>query len=242
MQSADVLMKACDELVVALSPLRFRGAITHVYNPLIYARTPYEQYVRKYATTKKRVVFLGMNPGPFGMSQTGVPFGEVALVRDWLGIEAKVERPTPEHPKRPVEGFACKRSEVSGARLWGAFATRFGDANRFFRHAFVANYCPLVFMETSGKNFTPDKLPVAERSALYQACDDHLRKLVCALEPSWVIGIGAFATERARAALSSSEVRLGTVLHPSPASPAANAGWADKAFAQLEELGVLRLL
>ena len=36
----------------------------------------------------KRVVFLGMNPGPFGMAQVGVPFGEVAAVRDWLRIDA----------------------------------------------------------------------------------------------------------------------------------------------------------
>lgn len=235
-------MKACDELVLALSPLRFGGAITHVYNPLVYARRPHEQYVRKYGSTKKRVVFLGMNPGPFGMAQTGVPFGEVKHVREWLGVEAKVDKPEPEHPKRQIEGFACKRSEVSGARLWGAFASRFGEAPQFFRHAFVANYCPLVFMEAGGRNFTPDKLPVRERAALYAACDEHLRKLVSALAPTWVIGVGAFAAERARAALSETSAQIGTVLHPSPASPAANAGWAEKAMGQLEALGALQLL
>jgi single-strand selective monofunctional uracil DNA glycosylase len=242
MRPADALLKACDELVLALSPLRFGGAITHVYNPLVYARAPYEQYLRKYGSAKKRVLFLGMNPGPFGMTQTGVPFGEISSVRDWLGIQANVDKPRDEHPKRLIEGFACRRSEVSGARLWGAFAARFGSAENFFRHAFVANYCPLVFMEQTGKNFTPDKLPVRERTALYAPCDEHLRKVVAALHPLWVIGVGAFATERARSALEGSNIQVGTVLHPSPASPAANAGWQTKAFAQLEALGALQLL
>ena len=81
-----------------------------------------------------------MNPGPFGMVQTGVPLGEIAAVRDWMGIEATVEKPATENPKRPIEGFACTRSEVSGRRLWGLFAERFGTAEAFFTDHFVANY------------------------------------------------------------------------------------------------------
>src|SRR5262245_37829064 len=133
-----------------------------------------------------------MNPGPFGMAQTGVPFGEVSLVRDWLGICVPVGKPAHEHPKRPIEGFACKRSEVSGARLWGALAERYGTPDRFFAEHFIANYCPLVFMEQSGKNFTPDKLRADERAALYTVCDRHLQALVRVLEPQWVIGVGKF--------------------------------------------------
>src|SRR5688572_32536315 len=95
-----------------------------------------------------------MNPGPFGMAQTGVPFGDVAMVRDWLGIVAAVAKPRDEHPKRPVLGFECQRSEVSGARLWGWARARFGTPQRFFERFFVANYCPLAFMESSGANRT----------------------------------------------------------------------------------------
>lgn len=220
--------------------LRFAAPVTHVYHPLEYARRPHELYLERYAATPKRVVFLGMNPGPFGMAQTGVPFGDVASVRDWLGIEAPVGRPVVSHPKRPVEGFDCRRSEVSGARLWGAIAAHFGTPERFFREHFIANYCPLVFMEASGRNRTPDKLGAAERELLFAACDRHLVRLVDLLAPEWVIGIGRFASDRARAALGESGPRIGTVLHPSPASPAANRGWEALVRAELRAMGLCR--
>jgi single-strand selective monofunctional uracil DNA glycosylase len=223
-----------------VAPLRFGAPVTHVYNPLEYAAACHEAYIDAYAADTKRVVFLGMNPGPYGMAQTGVPFGEVALVRDWLGIEGRVERPAHEHPKRPVLGFACERSEVSGRRLWGTIAEHFGSPKRFFAGHYVANYCPLVFMEESGRNRTPDKLAAAEREALYAACDEHLRRLVSILEPRWLIGIGAFATRRAELALAGDGPEIGTVLHPSPANPRANRDWAGEARRQLDELGICR--
>ncbi|HOO93245.1 MAG TPA: single-stranded DNA-binding protein, partial [Opitutales bacterium] len=159
-----------------MSRLRFAEPVHTVYNPLDYARDAHEAYLRRYGMGTKRVVFLGMNPGPWGMAQVGVPFGEIPAVRDWLGIEVPVRRPDPEHPKRPIQSFACKRSEVSGRRLWGLFARRFGSADTFFQDHFVLNYCPLVFMLESGANHTPDKLPASERDALYRACDEHLRR------------------------------------------------------------------
>ena len=131
-----------------------------------YARAPHEQYLRRYGDARpSRVLLMGMNPGPFGMAQTGVPFGDVRMVRDFLGIEAPVARPPREHPARPITGFACARSEVSGTRLWGWARDRFGTAERFFERFFVVNYCPLVFMEESGRNRTPDKLPPARAPA-----------------------------------------------------------------------------
>lgn len=237
MPPSDRLWRAAQRLSREVEALSFGDPVTHVYNPLRYAAAPHRQYLRRYADTPKRVVYLGMNPGPWGMAQTGVPFGEVSLVRDWLGIEAEVRHPDPEHPKRPIEGFACKRSEVSGARLWGALRERHGSAERFFAEHFIANYCPLVFMEHSGKNRTPDKLPPEEREPLYAACDRHLEALVRALDPEWVIGVGKFAEARARDVLGE-RVKIGTVLHPSPASPIANRGWAPQAAKQLEALGL----
>jgi single-strand selective monofunctional uracil DNA glycosylase len=238
MSAARKILSATTELTGKVSTLRFGAPVTHVYNPLEYARRPHHQYVRRFADTPKRVVYLGMNPGPFGMAQTGVPFGEVGMVRDWMGIEAPVSRPEREHPKRPVLGFACGRSEVSGARLWGAVAERYGEPERFFAEHFVANYCPLVFMDESGRNLTPDKLPARERDPLYAACDRFLRRLVRALEPAWVIGVGTFAASRAGGALRDQAVQLGTILHPSPANPRANRDWAGQVEAQLRRLGV----
>jgi Uracil DNA glycosylase superfamily. len=127
---------------------------------------------------------------------------------------------------------------VSGRRLWGLFSERFESAEAFFDDHFVANYCPLVFMEESGRNRTPDKLPAAEVDPLYLLCDTHLRALVETLEPDWVIGVGAFAEGRAKIALDGMDVKIGRVLHPSPASPAANRGWAEQATKQLVKLGI----
>ncbi len=229
------LLLATTRLRKQVTGLRFAKPVTHVYNPLAYAAEPYARYLKRYGGTKKRVVFLGMNPGPFGMAQTGVPFGEVAHVRDWLGIEGKVGRPGAEHPKRPIEGFGCTRSEVSGQRLWGAIAAHYGTPGRFFARHFIANYCPLVFMESTGRNRTPDKLPARERDGLFEICDDHLRRLVEILQPEWVVGVGAFAEGRARQALGSA-VRIATILHPSPANPRANRDWAGEVRRQLRDL------
>lgn len=232
------LIAAAQALAAAVGRLKFAPPVTHIANPLDYAWAPHELYLRQYGGGGKRVIFLGMNPGPFGMTQTGVPFGEVAAVRDWLKISAPVRRPENGHPKRPVEGFDCARSEVSGRRLWGLFAERFGPAQNFFQEHFVVNYCPLVFCEAGGKNFTPDKLPAAEQAELFAVCDEHLRQVLEILKPEWLIGVGAFALARGEAVAGKNGVKLGKILHPSPASPAANRGWSQAVTRQLVELKI----
>ncbi|MDG2147980.1 MAG: single-stranded DNA-binding protein [Planctomycetota bacterium] len=219
-----------------LSALDFAPPVTHVYNPVEYASGPHSDYLDRFARPGCEAIFLGMNPGPWGMAQTGVPFGEVELVRDWMGISGPVKRPPNEHPKRPVLGFDCKRSEVSGRRVWGWAKERFGTPDAFFDRFFVWNYCPLSFMEESGKNRTPDKLPVAERAAIYALCDAALSDVVRELAPGKVIGVGAFAETRARQALGE-DAAIGRVLHPSPASPAANRGWSEQVERQLAQMG-----
>jgi len=232
------LLKAAQKLRRGVDRLKFSPPVTHVYNPLAYAWAGHELYLQKYADTRKRVIFLGMNPGPFGMVQTGVPFGEIASVRDWLGIECEISRPRLEHPKRLVTGFQCARSEISGQRLWGLFAERFGKPEDFFKEHVVLNYCPLAFLEESGRNRTPDKLPISEQQSLFKVCDGHLRSAIKVLEPEWVIGIGKFAASRAEHVCSAQSIKLGCILHPSPASPAANRDWPRVVLQQLQELEV----
>lgn len=234
------LIASTRRLVKDLRDLEFGSPAACVYRPLEYAWKPHHRYLERFAKDRKRVVFLGMNPGPFGMVQTGIPFGEVAAVRDWMGIGEPVGKPADEHPKRPVEGFACQRSEVSGRRLWGLFAERFGTADAFFKDHFVLNYCPLVWMSATGANLTPDRLSAAEMAPVEQACLKHLAEVVSLLRPSFLIGIGGFAEERLRrvAETSGNGARIGRILHPSPASPAANRGWAEAASRQLAEQGV----
>jgi single-strand selective monofunctional uracil DNA glycosylase len=235
---AEALLAAARRLRADMGRLRFGPLVTRVYNPLVYAWAPYEAYLRKFSAGRKRVVFLGMNPGPFGMAQTGVPFGEITAVRDWLKINGPVGHPEREHPRRPVSGFACARSEVSGRRLWGLFAERFATPEQFFAQHIVMNYCPLAFLESSGRNRTPDKLPPSEQARLFAACDRHLRAVVAVLQPEWLVGIGAFAAKRAQQVFPGGPLKLGWILHPSPASPAANRNWQGLATRRLEELGV----
>ena len=226
------------ELRDSVATLEFGDPVSHVYHPLRYAWSPHRAYLERYGVPPKDVLLVGMNPGPWGMAQTGVPFGDVVAVRDWLEISEPVQRPESEHPGRPVLGFDCSRREVSGSRLWGWVQDTFSSPQRFFRRFFVHNYCPLLFLEASGRNRTPDRLPAAERRPLEAACDTALRRTADVLGVRCVVGIGGFAARRARAALSDSGIPVHQILHPSPASPAANRGWAQLATRQLGELGV----
>jgi len=220
-----------------LTRLSFGTPVTHVYDPVGYAWEPHRRYLERYGRGTPEVLLLGMNPGPWGMAQTGIPFGDVGLVRDWLGIEGAVDRPAGEHPKRPILGFACPRGEVSGRRLWGWARDLFGTPERFFARFFVHNYCPLCFLEKTGRNRTPDKLRKAEREPLLAACDDALRRLLDVLQPRLVLGVGRFAEARARAAAADGAA-IGYLPHPSPASPQANRDWPALATSALRDAGV----
>ena len=235
---APALTAIADELAREVDRLEFGPPVAQVYNPLIYARGAHHAYLRTAGAATGRVLLLGMNPGPWGMTQTGVPFGEVAHVRDWLGIAGGVEPPANQHPRRPILGFGSGRSEVSGRRVWGWAKRRFGTPAAFFERFLIWNYCPLAFLGESGANLTPDRLPAPEKAPLLVACDRALRRAVEALEPRVVVGIGVFAEGRARRALDGLGVPIGRMLHPSPASPAANRGWEEQAERDLRGLGV----
>ncbi|MDO4232368.1 MAG: single-stranded DNA-binding protein [Lautropia sp.] len=244
---ARALLDAAATLRDAMNALRFAPPVAHVYNPLDYAWAGHAAYLSRFGAGPKKILFLGMNPGPFGMMQTGVPFGEIPAVRDWMGIEEDIGQPANQHPKRQIDGFSCKRSEVSGRRLWGWIARRWGTPEAFFAQAMVINYCPLVFLEQSGKNRTPVQLPAAEQRAIEQHCDLHLARVIDILRPQWLIGVGGFAEKRLKhvaqhvledSALARS-LHIGQILHPSPASPAANRGWDEAVERQMQAYGLL---
>jgi single-strand selective monofunctional uracil DNA glycosylase len=202
--------KIIDALLDDLKPLRFAPPVTHVYNPLEYARKPYLQYCQRYGTPAKEIVLIGMNPGP------------------WGGM----------HPKRPVLGFDCTRSEVSGKRLWGWAQRNFETPARFFSRFFVANYCPLQFIESSGRNRTPNQLRKDEKTVLLAACDKALKRTIEYLKPRFVIGVGKFAQDRARIAISDPNMIVGGITHPSPANPKANRGWDALVQQEFKDLGI----
>lgn len=248
---AEALVQISKQLRDQLDELRFSSPTEYVYNPLHYAWNAHTEYLRRYATGERRVVFLGMNPGPWGMAQTGIPFGEVSFARDWIHTPAPAGRPDTEHPKRPVLGFDCGRSEPSGRRLWGLMQNRYGTAERFFAEHFVLNYCPLLFLEASGRNRTPDKLPKTESEPLRTICDSALEAMLAILKPQFLVGIGRYAEAALHRVLSMSQApdtfgvpgacyqaAVSGILHPSPANPRANAGWEQAALQQLEDAGV----
>jgi single-strand selective monofunctional uracil DNA glycosylase len=232
------LQQITHDCVKALENLSYGPPVSHCYNPLIYARNAYDQYLRKFAHYQPSVLLVGMNPGPWGMGQTGIPFGEVILTRDWMGIEDRVENPSNPHPKRPVQGFACTRREVSGRRLFTWAKETYVTPDRFFKQFFVINYCPLLFFDETGKNLTPDKLRKIDREPLFNICDLALKETVRCLSIQTVVGVGKFAEKRARHALADMCIKIGSVLHPSPANPIANRGWAEQACVQLIDLGI----
>jgi single-strand selective monofunctional uracil DNA glycosylase len=204
-----------------------------IYNPYEYAFHMHTQYLQRFGNSKKQIIFLGMNPGPFGMVQTGIPFGEINAVKNYLKIQAEIKQPIHQHPKRPVEGFKCRKSEVSGRRLWEGFEEIYGSADEFFSNKFVLNYCPLAFMAESGRNITPDKLPAEYREEvkkLNEFCDEHLAQFIRILEPQTCIGVGAYAENCIKRVKLQFDlpIQVLRILHPSPASPLANRGWLDQ--------------
>ena len=223
-----------------IESLRFSTGYV-VYDPLIYAWDLHEQYLLRYVNKPIETIFLGMNPGPFGMAQNGIPFGEINAVKDFLQLDGKVGKPPFEHPARPVLGMDVTRSEVSGKRLWALFSERYGNATFCFSSLTVVNYCPLVFMDRgpTGKNITPDKLPKTERIALETICDSYLVDIVSLLKPTNFIGVGKYAEKKLEKLFPPQEGRIvDSILHPSPGNPQANKGWGEKVSAKLVSLGI----
>lgn len=207
-----------------------------VYNPLTYAADFHFQFIERYAIKNTKILFLGMNPGPFGMTQNGIPFGEVSFVRDYFKFDGIIKHPKKEHAGRPILGLDCTRSEVSGMRFWSLMKEHYGDCNNLIGEIYVSNYCPLVFLENTkrAKNITPDKLPKEIRTIMTDLCDDYLWDTVNLIQPQILIGIGKYAEKK----LKNDEYPYSSILHPSPASPLANKGWSEFASKKLKELQV----
>jgi single-strand selective monofunctional uracil DNA glycosylase len=234
------LVRAARRLARDADALQFGSPVRYVYNPLAYARRPHEAYLARFAATRKRVVFLGMNPGPWGMVQTGVPFGAIPMVAEWLGIREPVQAPAGGHPRVAVTGFDCARREVSGMRLWGFLRDTYGTVEAMAREMFVSNYCPLLFLDDEGRNLTPDRIGRADQPGLFRACDRHLREVIDALQPEWLVGVGLFAAGRAHAVVEEEglSIKVAAIPHPSPANPKSQRDWPGQAGAALRAAGV----
>lgn len=232
------LVSLAAELSTSLGKVAGTLSADYVYDPSDYAKEPHDDYLRKYASGAKRVMLLGMNPGPWGMAQTGVPFGAVSQVRDWLNVGGKINEPEVFHPKRPVLGWDCPREEVSGRRLWDLLGSIYGTAKKMVDELVVVNYCPLLLLEgDEGKcrNLPLDKARGAAR--LLDVCDAHLAEVLKVVRPEVAIGVGAWAEGRLRL-VAGANVNVDRMLHPSPASPMANRCFPQAARQVLARHGV----
>ncbi|KAJ8670440.1 hypothetical protein QAD02_001699 [Eretmocerus hayati] len=221
--------------------INFNFPVEHIYDPVVYAYHTHAIYVTKYCHSNKKILFLGMNPGPWGMSQTGVPFGEVNIVKEWLKISGYIGKPFREQADRLVTGFSCTRSEISGRRFWSLFKELCGgDPEKFFRHSFLHNYCPIALMDAGGRNITPAELKGPEQYALYAACDEALAAVLRLLQVEIVLGVGRFAEKRAQTVVKTAglPIKVLCIPHPSPRS-VGNENWNEKAKLKLREYGLM---
>lgn len=227
MTSRQALIRTARQLARDASVLEWRTP-SHVYNPLQYAWNGHRAYLDRYGEKTGRVLLVGMNPGPWGMAQTGVPFGNISAVRDWFRIDTKLTRDLPvQHPKYPILGMHCHRDEGSGRRLWGWARRRFGEPDRFSDKFFVWNYCPLLFL-AHNRNLPPSDLSTGEASALDLVCGRALDRVIATLKPAAVVGIGRYAERRLREHVDGF-LPVSWLPHPSPANPAANRRWPELA-------------
>ena len=232
--AVDSLIRAAADLRDDVGPIGRKlvseGSVDVCYNPLEYAWDAHEAYLKRMGSSSARTVVLGMNPGPHGMGQMGIPFAATSMVRDLLDITGiPVNQPEVADPRRPVIGLEYPRKEVSGIRLWGLLSERYGNAEAIASNVFLVNHCPLMlFTGPRATNITPDKVAGPTAHALLERCDEHLREVVGVLDAKRVIGVGKFAESRAKAALADYSVEILGCWHPSPASPLANRnGGAD---------------
>ncbi len=218
-----------------LAKLCFEPPACWVYNPWNYAREGRQGYFGL-LSSQPRVFMMGMNPGPWGMAQNGVPFGEREMVLDWLGLSPRVGTPESEHPQRRVKGMQCERKEVSGSRVWGLMRDRFGTAEQFFTDHVILPYCPLMWLKASGANLPPNVLPVAERRPLEDLCDRYLDACLAWMQPEHLVAIGVYAEEALQRVRP--QATITRILHPSPASPAANRDWAGQVTRTMVAAGI----
>lgn len=235
----DIYDITCD-FASELNSLNLEIHDTFIYNPLSYAKESLFKYFGYFKDHEVNTVYLGMNPGPYGMLQTGIPFGAVDKVRQFLNINDGVKKPYIEHPFRPITGFETKRNEISGTRLWSLFEEVYKTKENFFSDNAVLNYCPLAFLAEDKRagNIALDKIKGEYRGEIERVCDKYLNLYLMLLKPKVLVGIGQYAYK----VLLRNEYKCDKVFsipHPSPANPKANVNWIENTINVLENEGVI---
>ncbi|XP_075222511.1 single-strand-selective monofunctional uracil-DNA glycosylase [Lycorma delicatula] len=234
-----VLKLTSENIEVKLNP-----PVEYIYNPLEYAFEVHSNFVNKFCNEKKQLLFLGMNPGPWGMMQTGVPFGDINTVKNWLKLSGNITEPHRQHPNKRVKGFDCKRVEVSGKRFWSlAQHLSNNNPNTFFSNSFLHNYFPLVLLSSTGKNITPADLKSSDQKLIQNICNESLLEILAHLQVKYVIAIGRFAERRVVSLLKNknvTDIKVVYISHPSPRNPASNKDWLHITLQHLNNFDLIK--
>lgn len=184
-----------------------------------------------------------MNPGPFGMCQTGVPFGDPKCVKEFLQIEGVVNKPEIECPFREILGFNSSRREQSGERLWRFFQSICHTPEFFFKNAFLFNFCPIALMKGNGCNVTPGEIKdIKVRKSLEVLCEDWYLKVIRLLQPEYLIAIGRYIHKKTKDVFKANHIDNIKILympHPSPRA-VNNTNWHEKAQTFLDENNLMQ--
>jgi Uracil DNA glycosylase superfamily. len=208
-------------------------------NVFSYAIDPFLEYLEKAERGSVRTLYLGMNPGPYGMYRTGIPFCDFVTKREFLKITASVDETFIDVDAVRGEKPDEKRREVSGMRLWGLFESVYHSPERFFSSSLVLSYSPLIFFRSEGRraNIALSDVKSLDRKRIEKVSDEFLKRYIKELKCDTLVGIGDYA-HRALVRCSDGE-RLLKIAHPSPANPAANGDWAGRTYCYLKSEGVM---
>lgn len=240
----DCFISLENDLVSQLNNLNYGPNVEYIYSPLDYASNLHKVFLKKFLCTSKKVLFLGINPGPWGMCQTGIPFGEVNIVRSYLRVDGEVLTPTNCHPQRPITGLNCHRSEVSGKRLWDLFIELSeGDPYKFFKDCFIHNYFPLALMNNNAKNITPGDLKSEYQKELQEICDKSLSDILTLFHTEIIVAIGKYAEKRSNEVVKKfrlTNIKVVQIPHPSPRSVGTAEKWKKETLVQLKSYNILQ--
>ncbi|XP_073819638.1 uncharacterized protein isoform X2 [Musca autumnalis] len=165
-----------------------------IYNPLDYdAAKIHKDYLKRYLKGPKRVLFVTMNPASHGELQTGIPFGHMPTIREYMKLKSTIiDSPVP-HPSEDEE----QERENNSIYFWQMIREIFYSQNfflsKFFQQRFVHSFCPLAFIDGEKQFVTLENLPdKTYRKEVTKACVHILEKQLKLLQPDMVIVMGGY--------------------------------------------------
>ena len=211
------LLSLWEEHALAWEELRSRLARTTglgVWNPQLYGLPLYRRFATEHLPTSRgAIVALGLNPGKYGMSQTGIPFTDVTrAARVGIAIEPPGLAPASLRPF--LKSYRVERSSASVYNLLDAL---WGGPAEGWRRLWAVAPCGLLFLEPDGTNVTPADARLARRDDVRELRLRVIRESVEAARPRGVLLLGQDVARVAADALGDVETLV--VDHPVARGP-----------------------